>query len=166
DDYFVNDTLITSAGRFGEYFGYVDLEFENYRLVRSSSRIIDTNLLTNNYDAYYDVGKDMLRKEVKRNVLKIERTLYTINWYTYTDVSMIHAGLIAAEFRGGTLTEYNLHKVLPHAINLIKIEMSGRDLKDMYYTANAQETKDEIIKGLGFRGDVMGVFLIDGLSVI
>ena len=177
DDYFVNDTLITSAGRFGEYFGYVDLEFEDYRLVRSSSRIIDTNLLTNNYDAYYDVGKDMLRKEVKRNVLKIERTLYTINWFTYTmlkmiqsytntDVSMIHAGLIAASFRGGTLTEYNLHKVLPHAINLIKIEMSGRDLKDMYYTANAQETKDEIIKGLGFRGDVMGVFLIDGLSVI
>ena len=44
--------------------------------------------------------------------------------------------------------------------------MSGRDLKDMYYTANIQETKDEIIKGLGFRGDVMGVFLIDGLSVI
>lgn len=177
ENYKVNKTTLTAAGRFGEYFGYVDLEFTDYNLTDVSTRLIETDLLSNRYDEFYDVGKEMLNTTVKHDVLAIERTLYTMNWFTYTllqmiqkytqtDISIIHAGLIAAEFRGGEMTKYHVHKVLPHAINLIKVEMTGRDLKDMYYTASAQEYKDEIIKGLGFRGDVMGVFLIDGLSVV
>ena len=86
--------------------------------------------------------------------------------FTKSDAGLIHTGLIASPFEGGELTEYSLHKVLPHAINAVQIELTGREMKEVFTQANQHEYKDEIVRGLGFRGDIFGCFVTDNIHYI
>ena len=53
-----------------------------------------------------------------------------------------------------------------HSINAVRVEITGRELKEIYSVANQHEFKERILNGLGFRGDIFGVFLMDGLEVV
>src|SRR5699024_2873332 len=114
---------------------------------------------------------------VVEDSVPVTRDLYSISEFTYTfmqmlkrftetDVALIHAGLVADAFEGGTLTQFDLHRILPHSINAVRVEITGRELKEIYSVANQHEFKDRILNGLGFRGDIFGVFLMDGLEVV
>lgn len=175
----VNGKLISAAGRYGEYIGHVFLEFDaNNTLIEKKAELIETDMLVDVEENYYQIGKEKLIKtEIKHDVAPIGRSLNVISQFTYafmqmlkvytdTDVVLIHAGLVADHFDGGTLTQFDLHRILPHSINAVKVEISGRELKEIYTMANQHEFRDTIMNGLGFRGDVFGIFLMDGLATI
>lgn len=174
----VGPVLIGAAGRFGDYIGEVTLNFEGGKLVRKSARLIETDLLAHIDDPYYEYGRDLMRERVIQwNALPIPRHLYhtsrfitrlagMIRKFTDTDVSIVHTGLIAKNFEGGTLTDYELHKVLPHPINAVRIEVTGRELKDILRQSMRNEFRDEVVRGMGFRGDIFGSFVTDNIGYI
>jgi 2',3'-cyclic-nucleotide 2'-phosphodiesterase (5'-nucleotidase family) len=173
----IGDTLLAAAGRFGDFVGEVTLEFEGRALIRKHARLYDTDLLSSSDDHYYEIGRDMMSTVVKEEAPPIERTLYStsrfimalarmLRLFTDSDASLLHTGLIAKSFEGGTLTEYDLHKVLPHAINTVQIELTGRELKEVFNQASKHEFKDDIIRGLGFRGDIFGCFVTDNIGYV
>lgn len=174
----VGYTLIGAAGRFGDYVGEVTLTFEEKTLVGKKAQLIETDLLAQVDDQYYDVGKYMLESHiVKDNMLPVERRLYStskfisrlsemVKLFTESDASVVHTGLIAKAFEGGTFTEYDLHKVLPHPINVVQIELSGRELKEVFNQSLKQEFKDEIVRGMGFRGDIFGCFVTNNIGYV
>ncbi|GAA3728753.1 bifunctional UDP-sugar hydrolase/5'-nucleotidase [Salinicoccus jeotgali] len=173
----VGDTLLAAAGRFGDYVGEVTLDFEAGKLVDKRARLYNTDYLTGTEDKYYDRGRQLLSTVVKHDVAPIERRLYStgrfisrlaemVRIFTDSDVGLLHTGLIAKPFAGGDLTEYDLHKVLPHAINAVQIELTGRELKEVFNQAAQNEFKDEIVRGLGFRGDIFGCFVMDNIGYI
>ena len=174
----VGNTLIGAAGRFGDYIGEVTLTFDGRKLTGSKARLTESDLLANVDDQYYDIGKFMLESQVvKDNMGQIPRTLYRpgrfistlaemLREFTESDAGIVHTGLIAKAFEGGTLTEYDLHKVLPHPINAVQIELSGRQLKEVFNQASRHEFKDEVVRGMGFRGDIFGTFVTDNIGCI
>lgn len=174
----VGNTLIAAAGRFGDYVGEVTLTFDGKTITGKKARLIETDLLSNVDDPYYDSGKFMLESHiVKNNMEQIKRTLYRpgrfictlskmLRLFTESDAAIVHTGLIAKAFEGGTLTEYDLHKVLPHPINAVQIELTGRELKEVFNQAMQHEFKDTVIRGMGFRGDIFGTFVTDNIGYI
>ncbi|CAD2073293.1 bifunctional metallophosphatase/5'-nucleotidase [Phocicoccus pinnipedialis] len=178
DGYEYADTLISAAGRYGEYTGHVTLSFEDKTINAKRATLIETDMLVGVEENYYQIGKSMLEKTiVVERANPIVRNLYRISEFTYvlmqmlkqfteTDVALINSGLVADAFEGGTLTQFDLHRILPHSINAVSVEITGRELKEIYSVANQHEYKDRIINGLGFRGDIFGCFLMDGLDVV
>ena len=174
----VNGVLLAAAGRYGEYIGEVTLTFENGRLTAKKAALIESDILSQVENDYYDIGKAKLKNTViKEAALPIDRRLYSagrfssllayiLKDFTASDAGLIHTGLIASPFEGGALTEYDLHKVLPHAINAVQIELTGREMKEIFTQANRQEYKDEIVRGLGFRGDIFGCFVTHNIQYI
>lgn len=174
----VSDTLISAAGRYGEYTGHVTLSIEDKNMIAKRAELIETDMLVGVEENYYQVGKSLLEKTiVVEDAVPVTRDLYSISEFTYTfmqmlkrftetDVALIHAGLVADAFEGGRLTQFDLHRILPHSINAVRVEITGRELKEIYSVANQHEFKDRILNGLGFRGDIFGVFLMDGLEVV
>lgn len=174
----VNGVLIAAAGRYGEYLGEVTLEFEGKNIKRKTATLIEADILSQVENEYYNKGKALLKNTVlKQGARPIDRRLYSagrfssflahmLKDFTNSDAGLIHTGLIASPFTGGELTEYDLHKVLPHAINAVKIELTGREIKEIFNQANRHEYKDEIVRGLGFRGDIFGCFVTDNIHYI
>jgi 5'-nucleotidase len=174
----VGGTLLAAAGRFGDYVGEVTLTFDGHTLVNKQAQLIETDLLANVDDKYYEIGQYMLEDQiVKDNMMPIDRRLYSagrfisrlseiLRKFTDSDASIVHTGLIARGFEGGTLTEYDLHKVLPHPINAVQIELTGRELKEVFNQSMKNEFKDQIIRGMGFRGDIFGCFVTDNIGYI
>ena len=147
------------------------MTFEGKKLINKKARLIDTDLLAHVDDPYYEYGRDLMRE----NVIKwdtppvprhlyhtsrfISRLAYMIRDFTDADASIIHTGLIAKSFEGGTLSEYELHKVLPHPINVVKIKLTGRELKEIFNQSMRHEFRDDVVRGMGFRGDVFGTLI-------
>ena len=174
----VNGVLLAAAGRYGEYIGEVTLEFKDGELTGKKAVLIESDILSQVENDYYNKGKAILKNTVvKEDALPIDRRLYSagrfssllaymLTDFTKSDAGLIHTGLIASPFEGGELTEYSLHKVLPHAINAVQIELTGREMKEVFTQANRHEYKDEIVRGLGFRGDIFGCFVTDNIHYI
>ena len=173
----VVDTLFAAAGRFGDFTGEVTLNFEGPVLTRKSAKLYETDLLSSVDDNYYDIGREKLRRVVEEEAKPIPRRLYSasefvtrlaamVQEFTKSDAGLVHTGLVVNPFQGGELTDYDLHKVLPHAINAVQIELTGRELKEVFNQAAKHEFKDEIIRGLGFRGDIFGCFVPHGIGYI
>jgi 5'-nucleotidase len=64
------------------------------------------------------------------------------------------------------LSEYELHKVLPHPINVVKIKLTGRELKEIFNQSMRHEFRDDIVRGMGFRGDIFGTFVTDNIGYV
>ena len=172
-----NDTLMGAAGRFGEYVGEITLDIEDNKIINKSARLIDVNLLSSKHDKTFEHGKQLLSTPIVSRVEPIERRLLSASRFmtalnavllsfTRSDATLINTGLVVKQFDGGELTMYELHKVLPHAINAVRIELSGRELKEVIHQAEDHEYQDMIVKGLGFRGDIFGRFVMHNIGYI
>src|SRR5699024_7673255 len=173
----VGDTLLAAAGRFGDFTGEVTLNFEGSVLTRKSAKLYETDLLSSVDDNYYDIGREKLRGVVEEEAKPIPRRLYSasefvtrlaamVQEFTKSDAGLVHTGLVVKPFRGGDLTDYDLHKVLPNAISAVKIELTGGKLKEVFNQGAKHEFKVDFIRGLGFGGDIFGCFVPHGISYI
>lgn len=52
--------------------------------------------------------------------------------------------------------------MLPHPINVVRVKLTGEELKEVIVKSQKQEYMHEHAQGLGFRGDIFGdIFYID-----
>ena len=49
--------------------------------------------------------------------------------FTNADCTIINAGLIVNNVESDQLTEYDIHTMLPHPINLVRVRLKGSELK-------------------------------------
>lgn len=172
-----NDTLLGAAGRFGEYIGEITLDIEDGKVIKKAARLIDVNLLSSKHDKSFEHGKQLLSTPIVSRAEPIERRLLSASCFmtalsavllsfTRSHATLINTGLVVKQFDGGELTMYELHKVLPHAINAVRIELSGRELKEVIHQSEDHEYQDMIVKGLGFRGDIFGRFVMHNVGYI
>ena len=173
----VNGVLIGAAGRYGEYIGEIKLQFDGRRLVQKEARLIETDELTDSEDHYYEEGRELLSEVIHHSLISLPRRLYSASYTTAllarelrieldADCALINSGLIVEGYEGDSLTKYDLHKMLPHPINPVKITLSGRELKEVIAMSSKHEFRDEIVKGYGFRGDVFGMYVTDHIGYI
>lgn len=173
----VNEVLIGAAGRYGQYIGEITLEVDG-RIIRDKKAVLyTTDELASDGDNYYEQGKSILQEVLIKEPLELPRRLYSASYapallarelrdYLNADCALVNSGLIVKGFSGSGLTKYDLHQMLPHPINPVRIHLSGRELKEVIAMSAKHEHRDEIVKGFGFRGDLFGMYVWDNIGYI
>ncbi len=174
----VNQTLLGAAGKFGFYVGHVMIEVdtEDHTIISKTARLYEHHELpeTSNekqeIEQWFELGKTQLQKPVAHL-----NTALTVDWFRpsplaqllsdailewcQADCAFLNAGLLLDSLPKGNVTKYDLHQILPHPINPCTVELTGAELKEVLRQTLDPEMPHIQVKGLGFRGKIMGTFL-------
>ncbi|MCM3787109.1 bifunctional metallophosphatase/5'-nucleotidase [Domibacillus indicus] len=180
----VNGTLMAAAGKYGYFTGHVEVDIDKAgRIAGKRARVYETNRsLTPPPDEkkqqalFEEKGKQALSVPVVR----LQKELWS-DWFKPSplpqmltealtewcraDCSFLNAGVVLGNLPAGDITKYDLHKLLPHPINPCLIELTGAELAEVIRQTCDEKWPHLQIKGLGFRGSVMGRFVYDRIEI-
>ena len=179
-----NDVLLTGGGKYGQYIGELTIGYDHNkkRVVSRHERLLDCSQLPQQpHDASFDTQLVELARQQHTDTLFELPTYFNKEWYHHSQLSrffakalfeqvdgdcvMFHAGIFKHDLPAGAVTAYDLHKVLPHPINICVVELSGAQLKEAYLQSFNDEWPRKEMKGLGFRGVVLGNMLHYGMRL-
>jgi len=176
----VGNTLLGAAGKYGYYVGQIAINLNEQKAVTHQEAVLyDVNDLTaprneqERINTFSKKGKELLNQRVtilseplvhnpfhETNFsLLLSRTLRE---WCGADCAMINAGLLLGTLTG-EVTNYDLLEVCPHPINPCVVELTGKELMEVLLQTKDESLPHKQIKGLGFRGTNLGVFVFDGI---
>ena len=176
----VGNTLLGAAGKYGYYVGKISINLNEQKAVTHQEAVLyDVNDLTaprneqERINTFSKKGKELLNQRVtilseplvhnpfhETNFsLLLSRTLRE---WCGADCAMINAGLLLGTLTG-EVTNYDLLEVCPHPINPCVVELTGKELMEVLLQTKDESLPHKQIKGLGFRGTNLGVFVFDGI---
>ncbi|WP_462405765.1 bifunctional metallophosphatase/5'-nucleotidase [Gracilibacillus sp. Marseille-QA3620] len=175
-------TLICGAGKYGMYVGHVEITLDD-KGIKAVSRL--ENMTDEGYTKQEKEVADRLVEKGKTSLgevlLELEKPMST-DWFVpsempdvlcealrdwcKTDCAFINAGLLLDGLKEGPVTRYDLHKICPHPINPCVLTLSGSELTGILRKTENPKWPHFQVKGLGFRGSVMGMFVYAGLEKI
>ncbi|HWO77159.1 MAG TPA: bifunctional UDP-sugar hydrolase/5'-nucleotidase [Bacillus sp. (in: firmicutes)] len=178
-----NKSLLACAGKHGNYIGHIQLVLDGHFIQSKTASLIDTNDIPwENQDekaieCLQNKGEELLQQVVAT----LPRTLPS-NWQKETELSrllaeglkewceadaaILNCGLFLKDLHKGPVTKLDIHQLLPHPINPCTIWIKGQELIEVMKQASEEKWMNWILKGLGFRGKVMGSFLFAGIHIV
>ena len=168
-----NGVLMAAAGKYGNYLGEVNLTFEAHKVVHKTAKIIPLEILPEVETSFEEEGKTLMSNSVIQHPVVLKRSMNHITEaayllaqsvceYTHAQCAIINAGLLVKD----EVTEYDIHQMLPHPINMVRVRLSGVKLKEIIAKSNKQEYMYEHAQGLGFRGNIFGGYILYNLGYI
>ncbi|MEB7801568.1 bifunctional metallophosphatase/5'-nucleotidase [Staphylococcus xylosus] len=172
-----NGVLMAAAGKYGHFLGEVTLEIENNSIIKKQAILHPLDTLPEVETHFDEEGKMLLNDSVIDHPISLPRRTDTITQtahilaesvfeFTNADCTIINAGLIVNGVEAERLTEYDIHQMLPHPINAVRIRLSGQELKNIIIKSQKQEYLNEHAQGLGFRGNIFGGYILYNLGFI
>ncbi|MBA1352452.1 MULTISPECIES: bifunctional metallophosphatase/5'-nucleotidase [Staphylococcus] len=172
-----NGVLMAAAGKYGHFLGEVTLEIDRNRVVDKQAVIYPVDTLPEVETHFESEGKALLSDpiinrpvELPRKTDVITKTSYmlaeSVFEFTNADCTIINAGLIVKGISANQMTEFDIHQMLPHPINAVRIRLNGLELKNIIIKSQKQEYLHEHAQGLGFRGDIFGGYILYNLGLI
>ncbi|ELJ9341323.1 bifunctional metallophosphatase/5'-nucleotidase [Staphylococcus pseudintermedius] len=166
-----NGVLMAAAGKYGQYLGEVTLEIENGKVIEKTAMLHPLEQLPEVETNFEAEGKALLNAPVVDTPITLQRAMNhitkasyllaeSVHEFTEADCTIINAGLIVKGYTAQRLTEYDIHQMLPHPINVVRIRLTGAELKEVLLKARAQEYMYDYAQGLGFRGDIFGGYIL------
>lgn len=175
----VNGVLLTGCGKFGMYTGHAVIQFDHNtkQVINKQEEVIENMLLPE--DAEDSVFLERLASEGKKILeepIFLSKRFYNKEWFHYShlsnifadalldftkaDCAMFNAGIFLDSLEKGTVTKYDIHRILPHPINACVIELTGQELANILKEGESNEQWPLLeLKGLGFRGSIFGKLL-------
>ena len=195
DGEFINKTLLTAAGKYGNYVGDITIDIsENHTIFQmtsttysieqikeycnqnSSLRMIDFKKKSDDFKLK---GEEILSKikiaklpfelnndnNGKHSMLEL--ALKSLQYYGQTDASILNSGLFLTPLHKGIVTQKDLHMQMPHSLHIINVKLRGLDLWRlvMEIEKNRIFLRRYILSGMGFRGKYFGDVVYNGISV-
>lgn len=180
----VNGVLLTGGGKFGQYTGHLTISYSH---TKKQVLSLDEQLIENGQLASVPGEVEFLfglsqkgSSLMSEPVIQLPKTYYK-EWFHYSPLSdlfaeavfdytgadclLFNAGIFVEDLKKGYVSPYDMHKILPHPINLCVIELTGAELKETYVQAQNEEWWQMQLKGLGFRGVVLGKLLLYNLKM-
>ncbi|MBM7648559.1 2',3'-cyclic-nucleotide 2'-phosphodiesterase (5'-nucleotidase family) [Bacillus ectoiniformans] len=175
----INGTLLAAAGKFGYYVGHVEIDIDplTKQVLTKRARVYETNKQLKapkqekqQIESYTALGKQVLKQPIVSLPVPLENHWFQpsvlpemlnealLEWCE-ADCAFLNAGVVLNGLSEGTVTKYDLHQMLPHPINPCLILLSGAELKEVIKQTLDEKWPHLAIKGLGFRGKVMGRFV-------
>lgn len=174
---YVGDVLLTGGGKFGQYVGHLTLQFDHVtkRLIKNEA-MIECALLPSpkEEDLFLQTLTNEAHKKLNIPLFTSPKT-FNKEWfhysqlsdlfaeamlsYTKADCALFNAGIFVDSLQKGYVTALDLHRILPHPINLCTIELTATELKEVLLQSLNEEWPQLQFKGLGFRGIVFGRML-------
>lgn len=180
----VNESLLAAAGKFGYFVGHVSIKFDHKKkkVVDKIATLYDTNDLVELKEEKNFVNQlNQIGQENMTDILFHQNETLKKDWfndsqladffgealmaYCKADCALFNAGLFLQDLPKGWISSYEVHKMLPHPINPCVIELKGFELIDLYNQSLNEDWPNLEIKGLGFRGTVMGKMIAHNLRV-
>ncbi|TYR73787.1 bifunctional metallophosphatase/5'-nucleotidase [Rossellomorea vietnamensis] len=179
----INGTLLGAAGKHGHYVGHIILEFDTDQKIFSTrkAQLYEQDGLPVSKDeekqikGWHDEGEKMLNE----TAAVLERDLKA-DWFNPSelpqllsdallhwceaDCAFLNAGLVLEGLRKGKVSKFDIHRILPHPINPCVIHLTGAELKEVIKATRDEELHHLQVKGLGFRGKVMGIFAYSSIT--
>ena len=173
----VNNALLTGGGKYGRYIGHSTITFDG-GVCDVDTTLIDTRTLPAERGEHRETAAQQQQGEQLLDVEVFETTrFYNKEWYHYSklsdffaealldfskaDCAFFNAGIFLTDMQKGPVTAFDIHKMLPHPINACLFELTGAQLKQILTTIEAShdEWPRKELRGLGFRGNVVGKIL-------
>ncbi|MCF6138554.1 bifunctional metallophosphatase/5'-nucleotidase [Pseudalkalibacillus berkeleyi] len=178
-----NEVTIGQAGKFGFHVGHMEIDWnaDHRKITHVKAEVMDVR------NQQPDEESEMLLKQLTekahenlQEVVTVLNQPLELEWFSKSpfttllaeairewcdsEIGMINAGLLLEPLKEGPVTKGDLHKVCPHPINPCKLLLKGEYLKEMIHHALTNELANLRIKGLGFRGEVIGRMIFDGVE--
>jgi 5'-nucleotidase len=181
DGKLVGNTLLAGAGKHGNFVGQVTISLnEDKEIKGKKAKLYEVGTLPVQSDEklqakeLYRRGKKLLNQKITTlnqtlvhdsdSETELSKLLCTaLREWCQADCAFINAGLVLGPL-SGNVTKYDLLTVCPHPINPCKIELTGKELSLLLMETKQREWADRHVKGLGFRGTVMGVSVYDQIQ--
>ncbi|TWW12970.1 multifunctional 2',3'-cyclic-nucleotide 2'-phosphodiesterase/5'-nucleotidase/3'-nucleotidase [Dellaglioa algida] len=180
----VNESLLAAAGKWGMYIGEVSIELEGHNIIKKNAQVIETESLPEISSDQAEIagyrlrGEAILTSEVITNLPRDLNTSWTqnselmqaalkaIELGTKTDIAMLNGGLLLKNLQKGVVTKNDLHQTLPHPMRVITVKLTGYNLIRLMQEIkkNRSFLKKFPIRGMGFRGQLFGEVVVDGLT--
>ncbi|MFO6498520.1 bifunctional metallophosphatase/5'-nucleotidase [Bacillus sp. z60-11] len=173
--------LLACAEKFGHYVGHVELEFDKRLEAKKASVLKTADWKNESKEAVLMLNKQ--EKEAKRQLQEFVTVLdqpLEAAWFRTSplpqlladalkewcdaEIGMVNAGIVLESLLEGPVTKEDIHRICPHPINPVAVQLTGAELKEIVRIASLKETEQLRIKGLGFRGKVMGKMMYSGLD--
>lgn len=172
----VEAALLAGAGKYGFYTGHVMLKLhsDTKEILAKKAQLYDLNELPQpeTADDYYSVGKKLMNEPVAvlPESMQADRLAQILTeamreWCD-ADCAFMNAGMLLRGLNGGAVTKFDLLELCPHPINPCTIELSGAQLKEVLLQTRDEKWPHLQIKGLGFRGTVMGAMIYDRIEFV
>lgn len=179
----VNHTWIVQTGKWGRYVGDVHMSVnDQHQVTKIIARTHATAKMPEEagdealIQSYFDRGKKLLeerpvaylpKKFADNKEAAIDVSLDAIADFAGTDLAMLSSGLFLAPFKSGVLSQYDLHKTLPHPIHVVHSSLRGSDLWRlvMEIEKNRHYLEKFPLEGMSFRGKVFGEMYYKGIKV-
>ncbi|NHN31600.1 bifunctional metallophosphatase/5'-nucleotidase [Paenibacillus agricola] len=180
----IGDTFICAAGKYGQYFGIVDIELDAsthkrtkvHASIRKTSTYPEDEHIANLVHQYRSSSSQVLAKQVAY----LEQPL-AANWYeesplgnllaagirkwTGAELALVNAGQLLEGLEVGAVTAGRLLEICPSPINSCRMLLSGEKIWKALEESRMQEFMEKPLYGFGFRGKVLGMLNLDGLRV-
>ena len=85
-----------------------------------------------------------------------------VSW-CHSDCAILNEGLILNGLQEGDVTFFDLLSICPHPINPCNVTLTGAELKEILQDMKAEKWEKLQVKGLGFRGTLMGKMISAGI---
>ncbi|MGV3465979.1 MAG: bifunctional metallophosphatase/5'-nucleotidase [Heyndrickxia sp.] len=178
----IYNTLLAAAGKHGNYVGAVTLELdtESKRILTKKAALFETRYLPSPEDEEREISSLQEKGKSILNTFLVDlpEDLHTewfepsplpqmlceaIQEWVESDCALINAGLLLGNLEQGAVTRFDIHSILPHPINPCLIELSGTELKEIFLQTLDPKWPPLELKGLGFRGKILGNFIYDNI---
>lgn len=178
----IEECWINQAGRSGEYVGQVTVEWNP----NGSSHIFSTcsNVKEEEPDAealeLLSAWDNIAKEQLSERIVFLEEEIKT-SWHDESpsgnllaeglkkwckaSIAMVNSGQILENLPGGNVTKADLHRICPHPINPCRVRLKGKEIWSILQRSLEEEVQQLKIRGLGFRGEMMGMLSIDGIKV-
>lgn len=180
----VKGVLLTGGGKYGQYLGHASIQYDRdaKKIIKKSEQLIELPMLPEvpNEIEFLSKLNDEAQSLLDEPLYQLHKT-YTKEWFHYSplsklfadlmiaktsaDVALFNAGIFMDDLKKGYVTKAQLHAILPHPINLCLVEITGKELKEVFLQAQNEEWPLIQLKGLGFRGVVVGKLLTYGCTM-
>ncbi|RIW38880.1 bifunctional metallophosphatase/5'-nucleotidase [Bacillus salacetis] len=179
----VNGTLLGAGGKHGNYVGHIILEIDaqTKRIASRKAQLYEQDRLPASVDeghqvqAWHEKGQELLGGQVVYLESELEADWFLpsslpqllsdgiLEWCE-ADCAFLNNGLLLEGLKKGDVTRYDIHRILPHPINPCVITLTGAEIKEVLKATRDEELHHLQVKGLGFRGKVMGGFTYSEVS--
>lgn len=180
----VDNTLITGAGRHGEYVGHIKIRLDDHAFDASANLFNLKNDVPyvpreeERVATYYNKGQAILDerkiaylpkdfiKETNQHTNLVQLGLDAVADKGQTEAAILLTGLFVKNLKAGVVTHKNLHELLPHSMRLVRVTLKGKHLIELFEAIQEVEDffKEERFVGVGFRGDRLEAFAYKGIS--
>lgn len=180
----VNQTMLAAAGKYGQYVGTVEMNLADHHSVAVTARVTKTATLAEKaedraeIDRYEQRGETLLDRQLvaalphalngswESNSPLMVQGLASLKEDAGTDAAILNGGLFLTDLPRGIVTRKDIHELLPHAMHVMKVTLTGADLYRLIreMEKNRQFLMRFPIKGMGFRGQLFGALCYDGIS--